>query len=292
MVYKEAIERFIQYLAVEKGLTKATMIAYLDDLKCFHDIFHVEDTKDYQGLQLSDFSMKMAQDGLSPSTIVRRISTLHSYFCFLEQEKLFKDTIPTVIKPKLIASLPSVLTIEEIDALLEQPDLSKDEGIRDKAMIEVMYASGLRVTELINLRIDQVHFQKGIIKVFGKGHKERLVPIGEFALDQLMLYLENVRYKYDNKKSKYVFLNRMGFPISRQYFFMQIRKYALKAGITTTVSPHTLRHSFATHLLERGAELRAVQEMLGHRNIATTQIYTHVSSMRILSAYDLYVKHK
>lgn len=292
MVYTDAVDRFIQYLAVEKGLSHTTLVAYQDDLKCFHDMFTIETTDDYQGLQMSDFSLKLGQESLSAATVVRRLSALRSYFLFLEREGLFSDILPKVVKPKLTPTLPSCLSIEDIESLLDQPDTSKDEGIRDKAMIEVMYASGLRVSELLGLRIDQVNFNKGIIKVFGKGHKERLIPIGEFALEHLMTYLDKVRYKYDKKRSKFVFLNRTGLPLSRQYFFLQIKKYASAAGIESHVSPHTLRHSFATHLLENGAELRAVQAMLGHRNIATTQIYTHVSSKRILSAYDLYVKRK
>ena len=188
--------------------------------------------------------------------------------------------------------LPTYLTIEEVEALLEAPDLTKKGELRDKAMLEVMYASGLRVSELINLEKHQLNMKRGVIKVMGKGSKERKVPIGEFALEYVVKYIEEARNFNPGKDSKYLFLNREGKPISRVYFFKQVRKYAERAGINKVISPHTLRHSFATHLVEQGAELRAVQEMLGHSNIATTQIYTHLSKSRIRSAYDLYMNKK
>jgi integrase/recombinase XerD len=159
-------------------------------------------------------------------------------------------------------------------------------------MLETMYASGLRVSELLALEKGRINFKKAIITVFGKGAKERKVPLGDFAIEYIQKYDKEVRKLNPGKDSKYLFLNRYGEPLSRQYFFKQIKKYALEAGIETPISPHTLRHCFATHLLENGAQLRAVQEMLGHANIATTQIYTHISTKRILSAYDLYMKGK
>ena len=159
-------------------------------------------------------------------------------------------------------------------------------------MLETMYASGLRVSELINLERSRLNMKRGVIKVMGKGSKERIVPIGEFALEYVIKYIEEARQFNVGKNSKYLFLNRKGKPISRIYFFKQVRKYALRAGIDKEISPHTLRHCFATHLLEEGAELRAVQEMLGHSNIATTQIYTHLSKNRIKSAYDLFMNKK
>jgi len=157
-------------------------------------------------------------------------------------------------------------------------------------MLELMYASGLRVSELLSLERKNLNISKGIVLIFGKGAKERKVPVGEFAMEYIVNYLNSVRKKYDKKSSKYLFLNRKGDPISRVFFFKQIRKYALEAGIDKVISPHTLRHCFATHMLEGGAQLKAVQEMLGHTNIATTQIYTHVSTKRILSVYDMHMK--
>ena len=159
-------------------------------------------------------------------------------------------------------------------------------------MIETMYASGLRVSELLALEKGKVDLKHGVITVFGKGAKERKIPVGDFAIEYIKQYLEGPRKKNPGSGTKYLFLNRYGKPLSRQYFFKQIKKYALESGIETNISPHTLRHCFATHLLENGAQLRAVQEMLGHTNIATTQIYTHISTKRIISAYDLYMKGK
>jgi integrase/recombinase XerD len=170
--------------------------------------------------------------------------------------------------------------------------MSNDGGIRDRAMLEVMYASGLRVSELCSLKLGEVNLINHLLTIYGKGNKQRSVPLSSFAGDYLQKYLDGPRARNKGRSSEYVFLNRNGKPISRVYFFTQIKKYAKKAGIETPISPHTLRHCFATHLLENGADLRSVQEMLGHSKIATTQIYTHVSSKRIMSAYDLYSKRK
>ena len=229
---------------------------------------------------------------LSVPTILRRISSTKNFYLFLENERIISFQIDNLDKPKGSKKLPICISVEEVEALLNQPDLSKPEGQRDRAMLEVMYSSGLRVTELISLKVKQINFARGIIKIVGKGDKERIVPIGDYALEYLNKYLNDGRRKNINRNSDYLFLNRYGEPVSRVYFFKQVKKYALEAGIEAEISPHTLRHCFATHMLENGAELRAVQEMLGHTNIATTQIYTNISSKRILSAYDLYSKRK
>ena len=186
--------------------------------------------------------------------------------------------------------MPNCLSEEEIDKLLETPDLTSPSGIRDRAMLETMYSSGLRVSELLNLKRGQVNLNKCIITVFGKGAKERKVPIAEYAVEYIKKYINEVRNKSEFKKSDYLFLNKSGNPLSRVYFFKKVREYAELAGIEMTISPHTLRHSFATHLLNHGAQLRMVQGMLGHTNIATTQIYTHVSSEKLKSDYDKIMK--
>ena len=172
------------------------------------------------------------------------------------------------------------------------PDMTKKEGIRDRAMLEVMYASGLRVSELLNLTKGNVNMSKGILTIIGKGSKERRVPIGDFALEYLDKYMTEVRDKIKKLSTNVIFLNKFNEPISRQYFHRIIKKYAAQVGITKDISPHTLRHSFATHLLEHGAQLRVVQEMLGHADISTTQIYTTITQNRILAAYDMYTKRK
>ena len=213
-------------------------------------------------------------------------------YMFLKREKIIFINIPDIEPPKKPQRLPNCLSVEEVEALLDAPDISKPEGLRDKAMLELMYSSGLRVSELISLERRRINLDRGIATIFGKGAKERKVPIGDFALEYVKKYISEARNKNPGKDSKYLFLNRYGKSLSRQYFFKQVRKYATLAGITIEISPHTLRHCFATHLLEGGAQLRMVQEMLGHVNIATTQIYTHISTKRIISAYDLYMNKK
>ena len=182
--------------------------------------------------------------------------------------------------------------MEEVEELFDVIDITKADGLRDRAMLETMYASGLRVSELLLLERKNINLKHGVVSVFGKGAKERKVPLGDFASDFIARYIDEVRCKNPGKNTKYLFLSKYGKPLSRQSFFKQIKKYAALAEIDANISPHTLRHCFATHLLEQGAELRMVQAMLGHSNIATTQIYTHVSTKRIISAYDLYMKRK
>lgn len=294
MKISDAIERFNQYLLAEKGLSPLTVKDYDEDLKQFFLIFGdmKNDTSDLLGSDLSDFFIKQSADGRKTTTIMRRLSSTRHFYLFLQREGLFQGQFPVFEAPKKSVHLPRCLSIDQVEDLLDQPNLEKPSGIRDRAMLEVMYASGLRVSELLSLTRGQVDFEKGILTITGKGGKMRRVPIGDFALEYLSKYLNEARNINPGKKDKHIFLNLRGKPISRQYFFMAVREYALCAGIETDISPHTLRHSFATHLLENGAELRAVQEMLGHSNIATTQIYTHVSTRRIVSAYDLYTKRK
>jgi integrase/recombinase XerD len=293
MDIKEALYRYEQYLLVEKGLSPKTVENYRLDLTLFIEAFQDHfDTKELQGHHINDFMQRQSQIGRSARTINRRLSVIRQFYMFLTREGIINEPIPKVHAPKGISYLPSCLTVEEVERLLEIPNVLKDDEMRDKAMLEVMYASGLRVSELLALHRGQINFEKGLITIYGKGNKERRVPIGEFALDYVKEYIQDARERNKGHDSKYLFLNKYGKPISRQYFFIRIRKYAKQADITVAISPHTLRHSFATHLLENGAELRAVQEMLGHANIATTQIYTHLSKKRILSAFDLYSKRK
>lgn len=293
MEISDAIERFQQYLLVEKGLSKKTIISYTEDLKQFFNFLNMrKDTDDLVPEDLNEFLINQMSIGRQASTTMRRLSSTRSFFVFLKKEGLFKGEIPDIETPKKPSHLPNCLTIEEVEDLLNAPNLDKPDGIRDRAMLETMYASGLRVSELLALERGKINMKKAIITVYGKGAKERKVPLGDFAIEYIKKYIDEVRDNNVGRDSKYLFLNRYGKPLSRQYFFKQIKKYAAEAGINTPVSPHTLRHCFATHLLENGASLRAVQEMLGHVNIATTQIYTHISTRRIRSAYDLYMKGK
>ena len=292
MELNEASDLYFQYLRVEKGVSNETIRNYTYDLKQFFEILHKETTADLRSSDIQEFIRIQTQNMLSVPTILRRISSTKNFYLFLENERIISFQIDNLDKPKGSKKLPICISVEEVEALLNQPDLSKPEGQRDRAMLEVMYSSGLRVTELISLKVKQINFARGIIKIIGKGDKERIVPIGDYALEYLKKYLNDGRRKNMNRNSDYLFLNRYGEPVSRVYFFKQVKKYAQEAGIEVEISPHTLRHCFATHMLENGAELRAVQEMLGHTNIATTQIYTNISSKRILSAYDLYSKRK
>ena len=287
----DAVDRYHQYVLVERGLSVQTWSSYLDDIKAFFDLFQdKKTTDDLLETDLYEFLKYELSIGLSISTSLRRLSCMRSFFLFLKREGYYKGAIPDIETPKKPKHLPNCLTEDEVEALLNAPDITSPSGLRDKAMLETMYSSGLRVSELLNLEKGQVNLTKGVITVFGKGAKERKVPIADYAVDYIKQYISEVRNKNENKGSKYLFLNRKGEPISRVYFFKQVKKYSELAGIKTNVSPHTLRHSFATHLLNHGAQLRIVQGMLGHTNIATTQIYTHVSSDKLKSDYDKIMK--
>lgn len=291
MEIKDAVDLFQQYVLVERGLSPQTWVSYLEDLQAFFNYFSdKKDTSDLLETDLYEFLKFELSLGKSVSTALRRLSSTRSFYLFLKKEGYYIGNIPDIETPKKPKHLPNCLSEEEIDKLLEAPDLTSPSGIRDRAMLETMYSSGLRVSELLNLKRGQVNLNKCIITVFGKGAKERKVPIAEYAVEYIKKYINEVRNKSEFKKSDYLFLNRSGNPLSRVYFFKKVREYAELAGIEMTISPHTLRHSFATHLLNHGAQLRMVQGMLGHTNIATTQIYTHVSSEKLKSDYDKIMK--
>lgn len=293
MEINDAANLFAQYLLVEKGLSKKTVDAYLTDLKLFFKYFKdKKDTEDLNPYDINSFMLYGASLGRKPSTTLRRAASIKHFYLFLKKDGYYNDEIPEIEGPKKEKILPTYLSVEEVERLLDAPNMKSPSGIRDKAMLELMYASGLRVSELLELEKANINLKKGIVIVFGKGAKERKVPMGDFALEYVVKYINQVRGKFHGADSKYLFLNKKGKPLSRVYFFKQIKKYASEVGIEKEISPHTLRHCFATHLLEGGAQLRTVQEMLGHANIATTQIYTHVSKDRIISAYDLFINKK
>ena len=294
MEINESFDAFIQYLRVEHGVSEITVKNYREDFKIFLLSFpDVRATNDLNVDMLPEFVRRQDELARSSSTILRRYSLLRNYLSFLNEEDILHEEIPDVDKPKSSKRLPFVMSNEEVDELLEAPDISKDNGMRDRAMLELMYATGLRVSELLSLKFRNVNMQNGLITVYGKGNKQRSVPVSSFALEFLRKYIDGPRKRVKGSKdTNIIFLNRDGKALSRTYFFMQVKRYAEEKGIDSSVSPHTLRHCFATHLLENGASLRAVQEMLGHSNIATTQIYTEVSTKRIMSAYDLYASRK
>ena len=293
MEINDAVNQFAQYLLVEKGLSKKTVDAYLTDLKLFFKYFKdKKDTEELNPYDINSFMLYGASLGRKPSTTLRRAASIKHFYLFLKKDGYYNDEIPEIEGPKKEKILPTYLSVEEVERLLDAPNMKSPSGIRDKAMLELMYASGLRVSELLELEKANINLKRGIVIVFGKGAKERKVPMGDFALEYVVKYINQVRGKFHGADSKYLFLNKKGKPLSRVYFFKQIKKYASEVGIEKEISPHTLRHCFATHLLEGGAQLRTVQEMLGHANIATTQIYTHVSKDRIISAYDLFINKK
>ena len=296
MKLEVAEKAFYDYLRTEKFLSNQSIKSYQEDLKKFHSYDLFKERKNVEDLlssDLTDFMALQAKDGLSVTTILRRLSSTRSFFLFLNESGFASIEVPSIDAPKKPKNIPYVISEEKVEALLDAPSLLTDAGIRDKAMLEIMYASGLRVSELINLKIKNVNSINRFLLIDGKGAKQRSVPISSFALKYLEKYLNGPRKRLKTIVDKdYLFLNRSGKRLSRVYFFEQVKKYAKQVNIEEPISPHTLRHCFATHLLERGADLRVVQELLGHSKISTTEIYTSVSSERIISAYDQYSKHK
>ena len=291
-----SIQLYKQYLKLERSLSPKTVEAYLHDIEKLNDFFggrkKLEDVK-LEDLQ--DFLASLYDDKISARSQARIISGLKSFYKFmLFDHKITHDPTELLDAPKIGRHLPEVLSIPEIEAILNGIDLSKPEGHRNKAIIEVMYGCGLRVSEVVNLRISNLYFRDNYIRIIGKGDKERLVPIGQTAQNAILLYMEGVREHIKIKKGEedFVFLNRRGARLTREMIFMMIKQAAEAAGITKTISPHTFRHSFATHLVEGGADLRAVQEMLGHESITTTEIYTHLDRSYIKSIIEQYHPRK
>lgn len=283
MEWKAAISGFKNYLKLERSLSPNTVESYVRDITQFSDFAERKGwnlpPEKIKLKQLREFIGEISDIGLSATTQARMISGLKSFYKYLLLEDLIKDNPTELLEsPKTGRKLPDTLNIHEIEQLINAIDLSKPEGERNKAMLEVMYGSGLRVSELVNLKISSIHFDIGFIRVLGKGNKERLVPLGGMASRQVKTYMEQVRCHVIIKKGNedFLFLNNKGTKLSRVYVFLFLKGLAEKAGIHKNISPHTLRHSFATHLVEGGADLRAVQEMLGHESITTTEIYTHL----------------
>jgi integrase/recombinase XerD len=287
---KEVLDSFIHYVMVEKGLSANTIQSYRRDLERFLSFLSQEGCSNLNQIRrdhILSFLLQLRKENKATATINRHLSSIRTFFRFLVQEKeCHTDPSAHIETPKLEKKLPQVLSVREVEDLLQAPPTSTPFGQRDKAMLEVLYATGIRVSELINLKLDDVHLDMGFLKCMGKGSKERIIPLGELAIDALTLYVNNGRRKLDKtRRQQVLFLNHHGRPMTRQGFWKIIKQYAARAGINKKITPHTLRHSFATHLLENGADLRAVQEMLGHADISTTQIYTHVSKVRLRDVY-------
>jgi integrase/recombinase XerD len=285
---------FSHYLAVERRLSLHTQRVYERDVRTWWRMLPQHGNVEVSALLTRDNVVKfLAQSrasGLSPRSVARRLAGLRAFARYLKQEEVLAvDPLLDLQTPRLPQRLPHYLSIEEVDRLLRQPRMDTPRGLRDAAMLETLYATGLRVSELVLLPLSALHLAEGWIKVRGKGGKERLIPLGEQAVACIQAYLVGAReVLMRGGRTTQVFVNGRGQGMTRQGFWKLLRTYARQAGITKPMSPHTLRHSFATHLLEQGADLRSVQQMLGHSDISTTQIYTHVLEARLRSAYQRY----
>lgn len=271
---------FKDYL-VAQTVSPHTRNAYLSDLiQCSEAL--TKSMQDWNHDDISDVLIYLTKAGKSPRSIARSLSALRSFYKFLREQKLRTDNPVAAHKtPKLGRPLPKDLSEQDVEALLYAADTSTALGLRDRAMLEVLYACGLRVSELINLRVDLINLNQGYLRILGKGNKERLVPLGQIAAEWIEKYIQEARPHLYKSATDYLFLTQHGGIMSRQNFWYAIKRYALQAGIQSELSPHTLRHAFATHLLNHGADLRVVQMLLGHSDLSTTQIYTHVAQVRM-----------
>lgn len=283
---KELIDTFIDYITVERGLSDNTVSSYRGDLSAYINFISKRNitvlsktTKN----NVTGFMLYQKDRGVSAGSIARRLAAIKSFYRFLVRERLLQEDPSSLVDtPKLWKKIPQTLSVNEVERLLSQPNIRQKQGIRDKAIIETLYACGMRVSEAVNLKIKDVNLEVGFLRCVGKGNKERVIPLGKKASASIERYIELSRpHLLGGKESPFVFISRLGRKISRQSFWKLIKKYARTAGIKKSIKPHILRHSFATHLLERGADLRSVQEMLGHANISTTQIYTHIDRDRL-----------
>ena len=274
------IDSFLDSLYIEKGLSNNTVSSYKNDIKSFF-LWLDENSFNPLNINASDvnnYVSKLYGDGLKSSSVNRKISAIKSFYIFLQKKKIIKKSpIADIVMPKQEKYLPVSMSEEEVERLLNSPDLNIQIERRDKAMIEVLYATGIRISELTNLKLTDLDINRSVLKVFGKGSKERLVPFGEKAAESLNLYLTDRK----DLKSKEIFLSNRGTKISRSAFWQRIKIYTKRENLKISISPHTLRHAFATHLLNRGADLRSVQILLGHSDLSTTQIYTHIAKQRL-----------
>jgi len=287
------VDQYINYLLVEKGLSDNTIESYSSDLALYLEFLKKNGIKNISDAGTAVMLKHLAalrDAGLGAKSRTRHLVTLRGFYRFLMQEKIVKHNPSKIINlPKSVLKLPDVLSVEEVKKLLNICDIKKPKGIRDAAMIELLYAAGLRVSELVNVKFQNINMEAGFVRVFGKGSKERVVPIGLYAKEKIDHYIKSSRpLLLKNEVSQYLFIARAGKPMTRQGFWKQLKKYGETAGIKKRVTPHSLRHSFASHLLEGGADLRAVQVMLGHVDISTTQIYTHVARKHLKEMHEKY----
>lgn len=290
---KELIDSFLDYLSVERALAKNTIVAYRADLHLYLDFIGQRGITVFAKVSKNDiveFMLSQKAAGISPTSISRRLAAIRMFHRFLARERVLKSDPTTLIdSPKLWKKVPDTLSLNEVEALISQPEVRNPQGARDKAILETLYATGMRVSELSNLKINNVNLDIGFLRCIGKGNKERVIPLGKKAIQSINRYLEFSRpYFLKQKTSEFLFIGRGGDKLSRQSVWKLIKRYAREAKIKKSIKVHTLRHSFATHLLERGADLRSVQEMLGHSNISTTQIYTHIDKERLKTIHRMF----
>ncbi|MDK7186480.1 site-specific tyrosine recombinase XerD [Facklamia hominis] len=291
--FKDYLEDFAHYLKIDQDKSDNTIQAYLRDLTIFFDYCDKSSIDQWEQVDyafVQSYLNDLHQKNYATSSTSRMLSSLRQFFHYLLKEQIITlNPMQKVLGPKKEKHLPASLSLDQVEKILQAPDTSEYIGLRDRAILELMYATGLRVSELTHLSLRDLHLELGFIQTIGKGNKERLLPIGEEAAYWLNQYLQDVRPLFLAKKTsrhtQHVFLNQRGNPFTRQGIWKNLNKYVQIAGITMDVSPHMLRHSFATHLLENGADLRMVQELLGHSNISTTQIYTHISKHRLQEVY-------
>lgn len=290
---KELIDSFLDYLSVERGLSKNTILAYRQDLNIYLDFLANRGINALSRVEKNDiveFMLFEKGQKISPTSISRRLAAIRMFHRFLSRERVLKND-PTVLidSPKLWKKVPDTLSLSEVESLISQPDHRHRQGIRDRAILETLYATGMRVSESTELKTNNINLEIGFLRCVGKGNKERVIPLGKKAIKSISRYLESGRPHFlKNKVSDQLFISRSGTKLSRQSIWKLIQRYAKAAGIKKPIKVHTLRHSFATHLLERGADLRSVQEMLGHSNISTTQIYTHIDKDRLKNVHRLF----
>ena len=281
------LRSFLNYLLVDKGLSNNTVKAYEADISSFFQWLNNEDLK-YKNLQeghINQYISFLFQRMMRSSSVNRKISSIKSFYIFLVKRNFLKNSpLNDLVTPKQEKYLPESMSEAEVDKLLNSPDVANKIENRDKAMIEMLYATGMRISELVNLKITDVDMKRCVVKVFGKGSKERLVPFGETALDSLKSYLNN----RERSSSKEIFLSNRGKKMTRVAFWQRVKVYLIRENLKNSISPHTLRHAFATHLINRGADLRSVQLLLGHSDLSTTQIYTHIAKQRLS---DVLKKH-
>jgi integrase/recombinase XerD len=283
------VEEFLDYIVVEKGLSKNSVDAYRRDLVKFEGFLKLRcgDVIDARREDIISFMTSLREGGLSSRSTARSMVAVRMLYRFLKGER-YIDALPTenIELPRSFRTLPDVLSPEEVERLIKSPDTKEPIGMRDRAMLELLYATGLRVSELVGVEVNRLNLEVGFLVVLGKGSKERVVPMGEIAMDWIKGYIRSARVKtLKGRESEFLFVTARGGNMTRQGFWKIVKKHALKSGIYKKITPHTLRHSFATHLLEGGADLRSVQTMLGHADIATTQIYTHINSERLKKIY-------